>query len=374
MTNDRRDDQKYVINLLEEEDEKNEHELIKIQLINNSISVNFSQLCKYSQTIREEYLLKDVSERLSQDLQRFQKDYNIDEKNIIHFFELIQKEQISINNDEYFDFCKLSNIYKVTILQKILRKYSHSHSKDIDYIIHLMTEQKMPGNEYLFENDLYSVELEDILGSQIEKCLQNENFKKLPISTVFRIIEKNQDIPISIDLLYDFIEELIEERYILFKFIDIQKLSNEKYDFFVNLYHQRKETSMKRYYEYLQYDFDYVKSMRDEKTSNNEKIESLTNENHEFQTKITDLSDKNCQIENQLNEVTTKNRELKSQNDDLIENDKLKDDRIRLKKTMFNHECNVNYNMIKRLIPDDVDLDEFKMRGIFILIFCIKHC
>lgn len=64
------------------------------------------------------------------------------------------------------------------------------------------------------------------LSMAMVSIIWNENFGLLPISIVYRILSKSEEIPN--DLLFDFISKSIEERCTLFNFLIIQNLSDIK--------------------------------------------------------------------------------------------------------------------------------------------------
>ena len=72
--------------------------------------------------------------------------------------------------------------------------------------------------------------METYLSNNINKCLKNETFENLPISTIFRIIEKSDKNLISDESLLDFIIKSIDDRIVLFSLLDIKKLPKNKID------------------------------------------------------------------------------------------------------------------------------------------------
>lgn len=101
-----------------------ETDLVTIELESNQkISINYSQLCKHSQLIRNKYLISDVRSQLPKDIQKFQQENKIKSSNLKSFFKLIQDEDIEMTNDKFFDFYKLSEFFQVKSLSKNLEKY-----------------------------------------------------------------------------------------------------------------------------------------------------------------------------------------------------------------------------------------------------------
>lgn len=114
--------------------------------------------------------------------------------------------------------------------------------------------------------------MEDILKDNIAECLSNDNFFKLPIPIMYRIIERSDHDQIQCDLLYDFIKKSIKSRYILFQFIDMKSLSDENfYDLCENI--------PKKYLGYLQIQIDYMKKMKNDIKLLEKEIKQLKEEN-----------------------------------------------------------------------------------------------
>ena len=131
---------------------------------------------------------------------------------------------------QYCDLCKLSEIFKCKSLIKFLDDYSKKNSDNIDFIINAILELNSTINDDALINNTFSVKLENYLRSNFKKCIQNQNFSRLPISLIYRIIEKLDPNLILYDDLYDFISKSISDRHTLFSFIDLKQLSDEKFD------------------------------------------------------------------------------------------------------------------------------------------------
>ena len=236
----------------------NEKDILSFRLSSNIIKIPFFQLFKYSEVIQEEYINNHIIAYLLGNLEIFQKQGHIKEENIKLFFKLLQDEEIQKSSDQYCDFCQLSELFKVNSLQKFLIKYAKQHSDDINFIINLMINQKTIETDSLSSNDKYSNEMENILINNVDKCLKNQNFNKLPISTIYRIIE-NSTHEISSDLLFDFIFDSISERYSLFNFLNIYNLSNSKFNEMCNKY--TNGSIPKEYFQYLPNNLMYIKEL-----------------------------------------------------------------------------------------------------------------
>ena len=75
--------------------------------------------------------------------------------------------------------------------------------------------------------DSTNSEIEELLTNNINECLKNDKFIELPIPTVYRIIEQSSKLKIESDALFDFIKKSLKNFCILFRFLDISKLSED---------------------------------------------------------------------------------------------------------------------------------------------------
>lgn len=211
----------------EEDTNELETDAVTIQLDHDQyIHINYSQLCKHSQLIRNNYLISDVRFKLPKDIQKFQYKNKIKTENIISFFKLLQDENTPMTNDKYIDFLKLSDFFQIKKLTKNLTKYYKQNETNIDFIIQsiLSTIEKNDDlDDYQFN---FSAKIEDILTSHIDEFLKNENIIKLPVSLIYRILDKCNKNKISKNDLFNLIMKSIDNFYALFTFFDIKSITD----------------------------------------------------------------------------------------------------------------------------------------------------
>ena len=102
----------------------------------------------------------------------------------------------------------------------------------IDLLIDQISNQE---TNFLITRKL-SINLEDRLRDNIKECFLNEKFCKLPISTVYRIIEKCDKDSFT----------FFENRFPLFSFIDAKNLSDEKFDDLYDNYIKLSDSTSKK--------------------------------------------------------------------------------------------------------------------------------
>ncbi|KAK8880828.1 hypothetical protein M9Y10_003522 [Tritrichomonas musculus] len=291
----------------------------------NNIKIPFLQLLKYSRIVQQEYPKNEIIDRLSSQLQHFQRTCNIKSENISTFFKLLKDEQIEVSSDQFCDLCTLSEIFKVDSLQKLLDRYLEKHSQNIDLIIHLLIDQISSENSELFIQNRFSANMEKYLNDNVDKCIEDENFGKLPASVINRIFEKSDIQKISSDMLYDFIVKCINERFVLFKFLDIRKLSDQNFnDMYLN-YSKLNESNLIKYYDYLRIDLKYIKLLKDDVHKSKNQIEMLNEKNTQYQKEQYQFKDQINQMQNHINELEMLKSQLQMQINKLTnENEKYK--------------------------------------------------
>lgn len=284
------------INLLREfEDEKDgDSYKITFDVSSDKIKVSFVSLTKYSQIVQDQLKNDNIFKELSEKLNEYQKANHIKTESIIHFFKILEDNEISINNDEFLDLSKLATIFKVKPLDRYLKKYLNDQFTDIDFILTLIIEEEKNKNDEetnIINNDLL-IEMESCLIKNINDCFQNPKFEQINHSILYRLFESSEEINSS--LLYKFICKSIEERFIFFRFVKIEELSEEQFNeicdnFEKNEYH--------KYYVYLPNNLKYIKNMKDE-------MNALKNRISKIESMFQEERNQNIQQEQLLKETS----------------------------------------------------------------------
>lgn len=363
-----------------DEAEEDQSDTIKIQLANSSeiIQIGYYHLYKYSNFVKREYHPENVNIRVTQKILELQNGQNIKDESLITFFKLLQEKNINILPDQYWDLCKLCEVFEVNPLQKILKKYFQNYSNDINFILSLMVSSNLSDD---ITNNCYFSIMEQNLINNINSLFENPKFGQLQISSIYRIIEKSEPDNISSDLLYSFISKAIEKRFILFKFLNLERLSDEKFDELLFNYENANDSLTKSYYNYLSNGISIIQSLKNEK-----KI---------FMAEISKLKYLNSQIQSELNEYKMMNLQLKEKQDKMEKDEA--DSQLLIKKyrieaeaysdfvfamiskvdnikkidlgsnTIYYHLCQMgNVNLIQRLIYklDDVNAKDKKGKNL----------
>lgn len=289
----------------------------------NNIQISFFQFFKHSRFIQNEYLQNDIIDKITNRLQHYQSEFDIKKENISTFFKLLDDEQIEVSSDQYCDLCKLSEIFEVESLQELLDNYLENHSQNTDLMINLMIGQISSEKFAFFSRNQIAVHIEKCLRNSINKCIVNENFGKLPCSAIYRIFEKSDTQQISSDILYDFISKCIDERFLLFCFLNIRNLSDEKFNAMCLNYNDLKESNSMRYYDYLKIDFGYIKELKDDI-----QMKIHANKINEDEVRKQQIDNEKSQLQDQINKLTKENNEIKTQNQQINEEKRQLQDQI----------------------------------------------
>lgn len=295
---------KSIFDLKDETDDEESCDEIILQLTpSNTIKINYFQLLKYSKLVRNEYTEEHIAD-LSEFLKQCQQKYKIKTENIISFFKNLNDEQFKIKENEYCDHKKLSMILNVPKYNIILKKFLKTHQNDVDFILILCVElMNQPDLADLIGE--ISVDMEDILCNNIEKCFLNQNFNNLPITQIYRIIEKSGE-EINSNFLYDFIKKSFENRYILFRFMKIQKLSDQNFFDLCDKILKKDDSNMQCYVEYLCIDLNYIRELREYKIKfqgTETKIQNLENNNKKLIKENNDLQKENNDLRIELAQI-----------------------------------------------------------------------
>lgn len=280
-----------------------ETDLVTIELESNQkISINYSQLCKHSQLIRNKYLISDVRSQLPKDIQKFQQENKIKSSNLKSFFKLIQDEDIEMTNDKYFDFYKLSEFFQVKSLSKNLDKYYERSISNIDFIIQFILNE-IETNENSECQLNFSLQMERILANHINEFLKNESTVKLPSSFVFRILQESNEEEYPMSEIFNLIIKSIDKFCILFSFIDLKRITDDQ---FSELYEKYSKPENEKFFKYLPCNLDYINELK----TKNKKY--LTDVDH-LQKENSFLSKNISKIESELLQTNQKYQQLNTQ-------------------------------------------------------------
>lgn len=296
--------------------------IFKITISDTLLEIKTIYLENFSKSIQEKYLNKSNQKLLEDDIKRYQEKYDIEDRNVIIFFNIIQEKKTEISNDQFFDLCKLANLFEVKKLKISLQQYAQANFENVDFILNCLAQNEEQIKKYIFTeyNDEYSIQLESVLASKINECLQNPNFGKLHISRLYRIFSLCNKESIDCNLAFAFICQSIKVRSNLLYFINYPNLSKKNLDRLYNLIFNQDNQSTNLY---LQLSYEFYKSLFDENRRLLSEVNLHNIENDQFQSQKQQL-EKNIKqfqlksneidnMQNQINILTDANKQYKSQ-------------------------------------------------------------
>lgn len=295
------------------DDENYENDdLFAFQLSSKTINLYYTQITKYSKLIRDNYTFKDVISRFPQEIRDFQKELHLSFESVILFFQILEqnsniKENALLQYNQCVDLLKISKYLEIRKLSKQINDYIKSHTVDVDFIIQMIQYEIQLQKETKKTEYEINSEIENILTNKISECFTNEKFAKLPISTIYRIIEKSSYKGISSDELFDFIKKSVSEFYVFFQFIEIGKLSENRLSELLDLYSKMDKTSQ-HYFNYLPFNFLLFKEMFNKKTDLQERVKSLESINDSQQGKMKEFEAQMNQIKKQFKDTEQQQR------------------------------------------------------------------
>ena len=285
-------------------------DLITFQHESKTINFYFSQLIKYSKRLRESYLFSDAINRLPQEIHKLEEEYHLLPDTMNYFFYLLQQkydinDETNLTYSQCIDLLRISKFFEIRKLSSKIKEYIESHHIDIDFIIQMILYE----NNTQTGEDKYQIkvseEMENFLTNKINDCLTNEKFKELPIQIIHRIINQSPPNVINNDNLFDIIISSMNKFCILFPFLDLQKLSEDRLDKLCEMHLKSKENT--------QHQFDYLKcNLKLIKEINNCK-KNLQIKNDQQQDQMNNLKTKITSLQDQLNKSESSNKDKEKQ-------------------------------------------------------------
>lgn len=347
---------KSTFNLLSQQNKnKSSKNQILIQLPSNQVSIDIFQLFKYSQFIQNEYSIQNIKELFPQDIIQIINKKKIKEESIVTFFTLLSDQNAEISNENYVDLVKLSGLFEVEPLQGLLNEYQKEHVADIDLIINMLIENK-DDSTY---NDKISSTMEGVLINQVDNLLQNVNFDKLHISTIYRIIERS-DSKFNSNILYDFIMKSLNNRYILLKFLKLQELSSEKINDLYEKLHLSQDSKI--YEQYLPSGLYSISELRSEIKSKEKQLQEQKNKIDDFEKKCKFLNEKIEELESKNQELTTNKSQTEKEISADIERIKEENELLRKKALEIQDQNNQLKTHIEQMFSKNIKTKEERQK------------
>lgn len=319
------------------DDNFDEDDLIPFQLDSKPIKLYYSQLVKYSKLVRDGYLFSAASKHFPEEIHKFLEDFQLSHETFVYFSQLLNQncvidENSSITYKECTDLLTITEYLKIRKLSFKIDEYIENRN-DVDFIIDMILHELNTQKKSQESGIEIKQRIERLLTSKIDECFTNDKFSELPISVIHRIVTKSSKEKIDSNKLFDFIKKSISKYCILFQFIDLQKLSEDRLIEMCDIYSKSDETSRLNF-DYMGCNLSTIREMIDQLKKSAEmneeqnksmkelqiKIELLQNqfanfeqENKELKEKLTDSQEKNAKQNSNMKELETKMASLQKQ-------------------------------------------------------------
>ena len=170
---------------------------------------------------------------------------------------------------------------------------------------------------------------------------KNVKFANLPISVIYRIIQKAAQKQISSDLLYDFIKKSINKFCTLFSFLNFKNLSENK---LVDLC--EFDDKSKADFGFLKCNLELVMNLIEQKKNLQNQLDLSKNDNNQIQKSLNDSENEKGQLQKQLKDSENEKSQLQKQLKD-SENEK-----SRLQKQLEEKTCQITGKIVASIKND----------------------
>lgn len=276
--------------------EPDDEDLIKIKIGNENIHqfnfLNFSD--KYSYT---EALIA-----IHNKIYEIEDTVQIKEESIKLFLQFIRDEKVSLPIEHFRDVYILSEYFKITKLTLELNNISQKELfKDLTLIIQVLFD--LNSFKGKFETSLTN-KIESFLSSQINECFKNPNFSRLPVSTIYRILNITNKETIDFNLLVDFITNSLDYLFILFEFVEIQKVTDDNIEKIIKL---TEDTQKRMAFNSVPLNLMLIKRMKNE---NDNLVEELNQTKQELEQTKKEMNRTREELEKTKQEMKQAKEEL----------------------------------------------------------------
>lgn len=114
-----------------------DHGKATFELSSQIIKIPYLNLMQHSRIVQDEIKQIDIFERLSSSLKSIQTKSKIDDNIIITFFRLLNNEEVELKPDEITNLLKLTDLFKIDALSRIIQNFIRKNAKDVEFVLSL---------------------------------------------------------------------------------------------------------------------------------------------------------------------------------------------------------------------------------------------
>ena len=294
---------------------KTDDDIIKIVIRNDEVlQINFSKLILHSKSIRDKYKYSEAVKLLPAEINYLKREMYISDESLKYFVHLIQDEKVNLPIENYKDIYALSAYFHFQSLMDELDRISHDELfKDITFSSQVLLDYQ-PAPKSCEKTVIRRIE--EFLSTRINECFINAKFKELPVCTISRIFEMCRKESVSQELLIDFIFESPTTRFILLKFSELDKLSENKLREFIELIENQSYETKKKLLEFSPLSLSLMKKMI-------KKSNDLLKENERLKKENSEVKLENDRLAEKIGEMKLVNERMKSEVEDVSDSNKI---------------------------------------------------
>ena len=220
---------------------KKDEDLTKIKFKNaDDLQIDFSTFYIKSKYLLDKYKYFEALESIQSEIDEIKQKFDMNDESIKCFIKLIEGEDVDLPIEHYKDIYRLSEYFCIPQITSILDKISRDELfNDLNFTIQFLLDSETEKNR--LETKLSS-KIENFLKERINECIKNAKFGELNVPTICRIIDQSKE-KVDQSLLVDFILESIDTRFILLKFVELQKLADNEVEKFINFISEQEDDS-----------------------------------------------------------------------------------------------------------------------------------
>ena len=153
------------------------------------VEVRYSKLVRESKYVRDQYKYSEAKNCIQQEILKLEEEYGISDESIKSFIELVEEEKVEIRHEIFKDIYTLCRYFKSNKYIKILDNiFKEELFSDLEFSVEILRSSTLAKSDD--ETEL-TAKIENYLSLHINECIKEERFGELPISTIFRIIQKS---------------------------------------------------------------------------------------------------------------------------------------------------------------------------------------
>ena len=167
-------------------------------------------------------------------------------------------------------------------------------------------------------------------------------------STIIRVLEESKET-IDNDLLVDFILETASTHFVMFKYVELNKLSEDKVVKLIEFLDCQEESSKKMYLEYITFNVSFIKNLLNKY---NKDLKEMKNELNETKNLCEEKDIEIKELKEELNKMKIEEKQMKEELDECKREKKQVKESTKVKKVTIKNIHNLLSFVVMLRIKD----------------------